>query len=132
MERSIIGEGSDIYGKVYNSVIGCGVTIGKGTVVRDSIIMNQASIGDGCELNKAIIAEDVRIGKNVKLGVGEEAQNDTAPHIYNHGIVTIGEKSVIPDGVSVGKNSVVFGVTSAADYEGSRLASGSTLIKAGE
>ena len=94
--------------------------------------MNQASIGDGCELNKAIIAEDVRIGKNVKLGVGEEAQNDTAPHIYNHGIVTIGEKSVIPDGVSVGKNSVVFGVTSAADYEGSRLASGSTLIKAGE
>ena len=132
VERSIIGEGSDIYGKVYNSVIGCGVTIGKGTVVRDSIIMNQASIGDGCELNKAIIAEDVRIGKNVKLGVGEEAQNDTAPHIYNHGIVTIGEKSVIPDGVSVGKNSVVFGVTSAADYEGSRLASGSTLIKAGE
>ena len=132
VERSIIGEGSDIYGEVYNSVIGCGVTIGKGTVIRDSIIMNQTQIGDGCEINKAIIAENVVVGNQVKLGVGEEAENDTAPHIYNHGLVTIGEKSVIPDGISVGKNSVISGVTAAADYEDSQLASGKTLIKAGE
>lgn len=131
-ERCIVGEGTDIYGKVYNSVIGCGVTIGKGTVIRDSIIMNHTQIGDGGELYKAIVAEDVKIGNNVKLGVGEEAENETAPHIYNHGLVTIGEKSVIPDNISVGKNSVIFGVTEAADYEGSGLASGKTLIKAGE
>ena len=132
VERSIIGEGSDIYGEVYNSVIGCGVTIGKETVIRDSIIMNQTQIGEGCEINKAIIAENVVVGNQVKLGVGEETENDTAPHIYNHGLVTIGEKSVIPDGISVGKNSVISGVTAAADYEDSQLASGKTLIKAGE
>ena len=132
VERSIIGEGSDIYGEVYNSVIGCGVTIGKGTVIRDSIIMNQTQIGEGCEINKAIIAENVVVGNQVRLGVGEETENDTAPHIYNHGLVTIGEKSVIPDGISVGKNSVISGVTVAADYEDSQLASGKTLIKAGE
>ena len=132
VERSIIGEGSDIYGEVYNSVIGCGVTIGKGTVIRDSIIMNQTQIGEGCEINKAIIAENVVVGNQVKLGVGEETENDTAPHIYNHGLVTIGEKSVIPDGISVGKNSVISGVTAAADYEDSQLASGKTLIKACE
>ncbi|MCQ2493019.1 MAG: glucose-1-phosphate adenylyltransferase [Lachnospiraceae bacterium] len=132
IERSIIGEGSEIYGEVYNSVIGCGVTIGAGTVVKDSIIMNQTCIGEGCELNKAIIAEETKVGNNVKLGVGEEAENDTAPHIYNHGLVTIGEKSFIPDGVSIGKNSVVFGETTADDYEDGILASGKTLIKAGE
>ena len=132
VERSIIGEGSEVYGEVYNSVIGCGVTIGKGTVIRDSIIMNQTQIGEGCEINKSIIAENVVVGNQVKLGVGEEAENDTAPHIYNHGLVTIGEKSVIPDGISVGKNSVISGVTAAADYEDSQLASGKTLIKAGE
>ena len=132
VERSIIGEGSEVYGEVYNSVIGCGLTIGKGTVIRDSIIMNQTQIGEGCEINKAIIAENVVVGNQVKLGVGEEAENDTAPHIYNHGLVTIGEKSVIPDGISVGKNSVISGVTAAADYEDSQLASGKTLIKAGE
>jgi glucose-1-phosphate adenylyltransferase len=132
VERSVIGEGTEIYGEVYNSVIGCGVTIGKGTVVRDSIIMNQTQIGDNCELTKAIIAENAAIGNNVKLGVGEEAENDTAPHIYNSGLVTIGEHTVIPDGISIGKNSVVFGITAAEDYENACLPSGRTLIKAGD
>ena len=50
VERSIIGEGTDVYGKVYNSVIGCGVTIGKNTVIRDSIIMNRTQIGNDCEM----------------------------------------------------------------------------------
>ena len=132
VERSIIGEGTEIYGKVYNSVIGRGIVIGKDTVVRDSIIMNDTEIGANCELNKAIIAENVTIGDGVKLGVGEAVPNDTAPHIYSHDIVTIGEKSVIPDGVSVGKNTVIFGVTTKDDYDNAYLASGKTLIKAGE
>lgn len=132
VEKSIIGEGSEIYGKVYNSVIGCGVTIGAGTVVRDSIVMNETTIGSDCELNKAIVAENVVIEDEVKLGVGEEVDNETDPHIYNHGIVTIGEKSVVPKGVSVGKNSVVFGVTDETDYKDGVLASGKTLIKAGD
>lgn len=132
VERCIIGEGSDIYGEVYNSVIGCGVTIGKGSVVRDSIIMNQTSIGEGCEVNKAIIAENVSVGNHVRLGVGEEKENETAPHIYNQGLVTVGEKSVIPDGVSVGKNTVIFGETERKDYPDSFLAGGKSLIKAGE
>ena len=38
-ERSIIGEGSEIYGQVYNSVIGCGVTVGEGTVIRDKALL---------------------------------------------------------------------------------------------
>lgn len=132
VERSIIGEGSEIYGKVYNSVIGCGVTIGADTVVRDSIIMNGSQIGANCELQKAIIAEDTVIEDEVKLGIGEEAENETDPHIYNHGIVTVGEKSVVPKGITVGKNSVVFGVTSAEDYVNGYLPSGKTLIKAGD
>ena len=132
IERSIIGEGSNIYGKVYNSVIGCGVTIGEGTVVRDSIIMNETSIGKDCELYKAIIAENVVVNDNVKLGIGEEAPNETDPHIYNSGMVTIGEKSVIPKGIQVGKNSVIFGVTKPEDYDNGYLASGKTLIKAGD
>ena len=131
-ERSIIGEGSEIYGKVYNSVIGCGVTIGEGTIVRDSIIMNETQIGSNCELYKAIVAENTVIGDDVKLGIGEEEDNETDPHIYNHGIVTVGEKSVVPQGVTVGKNSVVFGVTSAEDYVDGTLPSGRTLIKAGD
>ena len=132
VERSIIGEGSSIYGKVYNSVIGCGVTIGKDTVVRDSIIMNNTCIGADGEVSKAIIAENVNIGDKVMIGVGEEADNETAPHIYNQGLVTIGEKTMVPNGVSIGKNTVISGETTVADYPDSLLASGKTLIKVGE
>ena len=35
IEKSIIGDGTEIYGKVYNSVIGAGVVIEEGTVVRN-------------------------------------------------------------------------------------------------
>ncbi|MBQ3516048.1 MAG: glucose-1-phosphate adenylyltransferase [Lachnospiraceae bacterium] len=132
VEKCLIGEGSVICGKVYNSIIGCGVTIEEGTVIRDSIIMNDTTIGKNCEINKGIIAENVIIGDGVKLGVGEEIENDTAPHIYNHGLVTIGEKTVVPNGVSVGKNSVVSGNTTVADYPDMYLGSGKTLIKAGD
>ena len=132
VEKSIIGEGSDIYGKVYNSVIGCGVTIGKDTVIRDSIIMNHTEIGESCELNKTIVAEHVTIGNNSRLGIGEEKENETDPHIYNHGLVCIGEKSVIPDHVTVGKNACIFGETDKSDYSDDLLESGKTLIKAGD
>ena len=58
--KSIIGDGAEIYGEVENSVIGPGVFIGKGAVVRDSIIMKEA--GHRSRLRhrpQAIIAENV-------------------------------------------------------------------------
>ena len=131
IERSIIGEGTEIYGKVYNSVIGAGVTIGKDAVVRDSIIMQSSSIGEGAAVNKAIVAEDVSIGKNVEIGVGEYAPSTYDPKVYQFDLVTIGEHSVIPDGVKIGKNTAISGCTEAADYSDGTLASGDYIIKAG-
>ncbi len=132
VERCIIGEGSEIYGQVYNSVIGCGVVIGEGTVVRDSIIMNQTQIGNNCVIEKAIIDEYTEIGEDTQLGTLPEKENETQPNIYNHGIVTIGERSIIPPHVKIGKNAVVSGETTSADYPDGILDSGKTLIKAGE
>jgi len=132
VEKSIIGEGSEIYGKVYNSVIGCGVIIGEGTLVRDSIIMNDSVIGKYGEIYKGIIAENVEIGDNVKLGVGDEIENETDPHIYNNGLVTVGERTIIPANISVGKNTVIFGETQEEDYPDHYLPSGRTLMKAGD
>ncbi|MCR5311290.1 MAG: glucose-1-phosphate adenylyltransferase [Lachnospiraceae bacterium] len=132
VERSIVGEGTEVYGKVYNSVIGCGVTIGKDAVIRDSIIMNSVTIGEGTSCSKVIIAEGAKIGSGAVLGEGDEVPNETDPHIYNSGLVTIGEKTVIPDKVRVGRNTVILGTTTLEDYENGVLKSGSTLIKAGD
>ena len=127
IERTITGEGTEIYGKVYSSVIGCDVTIGEGSIVRNSIIMNGTVIGDGCILDKVICAENSVIGSGAVLGEGEEAPNDTRPDIYCAGLVTVGENTVIPAGVRIGKNVMISGHTTESDYPGGRLASGKTL-----
>ncbi len=131
-ERSIIGEGSEIYGKVYNSVIGCGVTIGEGAVVRDSIIMNNSVIGENTQMTKAIVAEEAIVGSNVIVGEGELVDNETAPSIYRDGLTVIAEKTIVPDHVSIGKNVLISGETQAEDYPDGRLESGKSLVKAGE
>jgi glucose-1-phosphate adenylyltransferase len=132
VEKSIIGEGTEIYGEVYNSVIGAGVVIGKGTVIRDSIIMKETNIGENVTINKSIIAENCSIGDDVALGVGEEAPNKLNASIYSFGLVTIGEDSVIPAGVSVGKNTAISGITAKEDYPNGILESGEVIIKAGD
>ncbi len=130
--ESIVGEGTEVYGEVSHCVIGSGVTIGKGAVVKDSIIMNNTVIGEGAVVDKAIIAENVTVGKNVELGVGEEAPNEYKPQIYAFGLVTIGENSTIPDDVKVGKNTAIYGPTEKAEYPDGLLKSGSSLIKVGD
>lgn len=132
IERSIICNGAEVYGEVHNSVIGAGVIIGKGSVIRDSIIMQDTVIGKNCVIDRAIIAEDVKVGENVSMGVGADVPNKLKPDIYSFALVTIGENSVIPSGVQIGKNTAISGVTVKEDYENDILESGETLIKAGE
>lgn len=132
VDKAIIGEGCEIYGEVHNSVIGCGVTIEEGAVVRDSIIMSSTTIGAGTTVDKAIIAEGVTVGKNCELGIGEEKENKVKPSVYAFGLVTIGEDSVIPDGVKIGKNTAISGITEPADYPNGLLDGGETLIKVGD
>ncbi len=131
IERSIIGEGTSVYGSVYNSVIGSGVTIGKGAVVSNSIIMQDVVIGEGSVIEKAIIADKTEVGTGVRMGVGEYAPSKLDPKVYNSDLVTVGEKSYIPDGVTIGKNTAISGVTEKDDYPDGNLASGEYVIKAG-
>ena len=78
-------------------------------------------------MDKAIVAEDVVIGNKVVVGCGEEAPNVLKPAVYAFGIATIGEKSVIPDHVKIGKNTAISGVTTLADYPDGILASGQVI-----
>ena len=132
VEKSIIGEGSEIFGEVYGSVIGAGVTIAKGTVVKNSIIMRGVQIGEGVRIDKSIIAENCIVGDHVVLGAGEEVPNKLNASIYSFGLVTIGEDSIIPDHVTVGKNTAISGVTTKEDYPDGVLLSGEVIIKAGD
>ena len=132
IDRSIISEGCDIYGEVYNSVIGAGVTIGAGAVIRDSIIMQNVQIGSYCRVDKAIIADNVTVEENVQIRVGEEAPSKLDPRIYSFGLATIGENSYVPKNVRIGKNTAIAGITQECDYPEGLLPSGESIIKAGD
>ena len=127
VDKCIIGEGTEVYGEVHNSVIGPNVVIGRGSVIRDSIIMKNTSVGENVVMDKAIVAEDVVVGNNVVIGCGEKAPNVLKPAVYSFGLAAIGENSVIPDNVKIGKNTAISGVTTKEDYPDGELAAGQVI-----
>ena len=132
VERCIIGESSEIHGEVINSVIGPNVYIGEGSVIRDSIIMKDTCIGRNVTMDKSIVAENCRIEDGATLGVGESAPNKLNASIYSFDLVTVGDDTVIPENVTIGKNTAISGVTDKEDYPDGQLASGEVIIKAGD
>ena len=129
--RSLISDGTEVYGEVSNSIIGSGVTIEAGAVVRDSIIMQNTVIKAGAILDKAIVAENCVIGEKSVVGWGDQAPNRVRPDIYGFALAVVGEDTVIPGGVRIGRNTAVTGVTVPEDYPDGSLASGEILDKAG-
>jgi len=129
IKGSIVSEGCEILGKVYNSVIGTSVMVEEGAVIKDSIIIADCYIGKNTYIEHCIIDSNCTIGEDVAIGIGENTPNTEKPDIYNTGITVIGEQSIIPDGVKVGKNCVIFGTTLPSDYPDGLLESGQTISR---
>lgn len=83
VKNSFIADGCEIEGKVENSIVFRGVKIGKGTVVKNAIVMQKSQIMDNCTVENAIFDKEVILmsGKNL---VGES----TYP-------LVIGKKTVV-------------------------------------
>ena len=126
---SIISEGCEILGKVYNSILGPDVIVEEGAVVNDSILMQGCYVGKGTTIERCIIDIDCTIGDNAKLGMGENIPNAYKPQIYDTGITVLGELSTVPDNVEIGKNCVIFGKTTPGDYPDGKLESGQSIVK---
>ncbi len=132
ISTSLVSEGCEVYGKVYNSVLSPEVIIEEGAEIRDSIIMSHTLIKANTKIERAIIDENCVIGENVNIGLGDNVVNEEKPKIYNTGITVIGEYTTIPDNVSIGKNCVIFGKTTLEQYPNSRLESGKSIIDESE
>jgi glucose-1-phosphate adenylyltransferase len=132
IERAIVGAGDRIAGHVKNSVLGSGVVIDEDACVTNSILMKNVHIKKGAVVDHAIIAENTVIGEEAKLGEGEYAESKLNKKVYASNLVTIGSNSVIPDHVTIGKNTAIHGVTQESDYPNMALESGGYIIKAGD
>lgn len=112
--HSILSDGAIIEGKeIHNSIIGIRCHVGKGTIIRDSIIMGSHSynppkqykegpkkygIGQNCLIEKAIIDEHVYIGNNVQLINKKNLSTYDGDGIFiRDGIIVVASGTVIPD-----------------------------------
>ena len=64
VKNSLIANGCEIRGTVENSIIFRGVTVGKGAVVKDSILMQRCDVQEGARVEAVICDKNVIITKN--------------------------------------------------------------------
>ncbi len=103
VENSMITEGCTVDGHVDFSVLFAGVKVGRGAVVRDSIIMPGAVIEPGAEVHYSIIAEDVVVEKGARVGVRPENMSD----LSGWGITVVGEGIKIGSCATIGPKKMV-------------------------
>ncbi len=82
VENSLIADGCVIEGRVENSILFRGVRVGKGTVVRNSILMQDTYVGDDVKLN-CVISD-----KNVIIKDGRELSgHESMPFFIGKGVM---------------------------------------------
>ncbi len=131
VQTTTLSEGCEVYGTVYNSVLGPGVLIEQGAFVRDSIIMANTIVKQGARVERCIVDEECVIGREVVMGEGENIPNQARSKVYDCGITVLGDNTTIPDQVWIGKNCVLNGETKYEDYPEGRLESGQSIILEG-
>lgn len=89
VKNSLVSEGCYIYGTVENSILSAGVVVEAGAVVRDSIIMQETTVGKNSRVLMSIVDEEVKIGENCTIG-GEGEK-----------IAVVGHKVTVQDGAGV-------------------------------
>ena len=129
VEKSLVSEGCEIRGKVYNSVLGPRVIVEEGAIISNSIVMQDTVVKKDAMLERTIVSEKCVIGKGCCIGQGEAVVHKQKPHIYYSGITAIGAYTSIPDNIMIGKNCEVNGDTKEEDYNNRRLESGTSLIR---
>ena len=93
--NSIYTAGCEIEGTVINSVISEDVTIGKGTVIRNSVIMRGTVIGENVTIDYGMLDENVTVLDGAQIGDENSSKNNIA--LIGRGTV-IGEKAYVKAG----------------------------------
>ncbi|RDY27174.1 glucose-1-phosphate adenylyltransferase [Romboutsia weinsteinii] len=72
VHKSLVADGCSVLGSVENSVLSHGVEIGKGSIIKDSVIMPNVKIGENVVIEKAMVGESAVIENNVVVRNNDE------------------------------------------------------------
>jgi glucose-1-phosphate adenylyltransferase len=127
--NSLVARGCAIQGTVENSVLFPGVRIEKGARVRDAIIMQDVVVGEGCQVEYAILDKLCVLGPKAAVGVGDAAvPNQKFPSHLDCGITVIGKSAVIRPGLQIGKNCIIGPRVDLSTQSLTRVADGETIV----
>ena len=93
--NSIVTEGCKIYGVVENCVLSNGVVVEEGAYVRDSVIMSEARIGSGANVNYCIVGSGTVIGAGSSIGKPKDAASGIT--LLSPGL-ELEPETIVPDG----------------------------------
>jgi glucose-1-phosphate adenylyltransferase len=103
---SLLSPGAEVHGTVIRSVLGPGVVVEAGALVRDSVVFQDTKVAAGARLDWCIVDRDCHVGKGAEVGSPDTDPDDS------DAIVMIGR------GCRVGAGTVLDG--------GARLEPGTT------
>ena len=102
VEHSVMTQGCDANGGVFNSVLSDNVVIEEGADVQYSVLMPGVTVKRGAVVKYAILGENVQIGAGATVG-GDPMDYD--PNLW--GISVIGPGGVIADGETVSPKTML-------------------------
>lgn len=104
VQNSLISDGCEVYGNVYDSVLFSGAEVEEGAQVSYSVIMPGAKIKKGAVVKYSIVATNAVVESGAKVGGSpEEFEND----IDNWGITTIGPEYVVKENTVIPPKEMV-------------------------
>jgi glucose-1-phosphate adenylyltransferase len=129
VNHSLITDGCMIEGLVEYSVLSPGVKVGRGAVVRYSILMTDAVVEPGAMVDRCIIDKNVVIGHEACVGWGSDyAANANADLQLTTGISVIGKNTLVPPDFKVGRNVIVGSDLTDDAFSGDAIASGENYM----
>ena len=104
IQNSLISDGCEVYGNVYDSVLFSGAEVEEGAEVSYSVIMPGAKIKKGAVVKYSIVATNAVVESGAKVGDSPEAFEN---NIDNWGITTIGPEYVVKENTVVPPKEMV-------------------------
>ena len=128
IRTSLVSNGCKIDGDVEDSVLSPGVIVGEGSIVRNSVILNDVKIGKNCKIEDTIIDKDTVIGDNSIIGTGDKSiVNKDNPKVLSSGLNVIGKKLILPEGLIVERNVRIFSSSTPTEIKDKHIKAGSTI-----
>ena len=123
VNHSLITDGCVIEGSVEYSVLGPGVRVARGAVVRYSILLTDVAIESGAYVDRSILDKRVVVGNGAHIGYGTDYTENKKFNIAT-GINVVGKNTIIPPNYKIGRNVIIGSDVTDDMYTGEPIKSG--------